>query len=58
MTSMVSLGVDGLITDEPEMGQNVLAQRANLGTIERLLLHTTVLLGVPVPKRVYRDESP
>ncbi len=58
MTSMISLGVDGIITDEPEMAQNVLEQRAELGIIERLLLHTTVLLGEPVPKRVYRDNSP
>lgn len=58
MTSMISLGVDGVITDEPAMAQNVLTQRAKLGTIERLLLHTTVLLGQPVPKRVYRDQSP
>ena len=58
MTSMISLGVDGIITDEPAMAQNVLTQRAKLGTIERLLLHTTVLLGQPVPKRVYRDQSP
>ncbi|WP_415407932.1 glycerophosphodiester phosphodiesterase family protein [Sulfurovum sp. CS9] len=58
MTSMISLGVDGLITDEPKMGQNVLTQRDTLGTVERLLLHTTVLLGEPIPKRVYRDESP
>lgn len=58
MTSMVSLGVDGLITDEPKMGQNVLTQRDTLGTVERLLLHTTVLLGEPIPKRVYRDNSP
>ena len=58
MTSMISLGVDGVITDEPKMGQNVLSERAKLGTVERLLLHTTVLLGEPVPKRVYRDESP
>ena len=58
MTSMVSLGVDGLITDEPKMGQNVLTERDTLGTVERLLLHTTVLLGEPVPKRVYRDDSP
>ncbi len=58
MTSMISLGVDGVITDEPKMGQKVLSERAKLGTVERLLLHTTVLLGTPVPKRVYRDESP
>ena len=58
MTSMISLGVDGIITDEPAMAQNVLTQRAKLSTIERLLLHTTVLLGQPVPKRTYRDNSP
>ena len=58
MTSMISLGVDGIITDEPAMAQNVLTQRTKLGTIERLLLHTTVLLGQPIPKRAYRDQSP
>ena len=58
MTSMISLGVDGIITDEPAMVHNVLTQRAKLGTVERLLLHTTVLLGQPLPKRVYRDQSP
>ena len=58
MTSMMTLGVDGVITDEPEMGRNVLAGRAELSTGERLLLHTAVLLGQPVPKHVYRDDSP
>ncbi|MEA3434709.1 MAG: glycerophosphodiester phosphodiesterase [Campylobacterota bacterium] len=58
MTSMISLGVDGVITDEPAMCNNVLTQRKELGTVERLLLHTAVLLGKPVPKRLYRDESP
>lgn len=47
-----------VLTDEPEMAQNVLDQRAELGIAECLLLHTTVLLGEPVPKRVYRDNSP
>ena len=58
MTSMISLGVDGVITDEPAMCNYVLVQRKELGTVERLLLHTAVLLGKPIPKRVYRDESP
>jgi glycerophosphoryl diester phosphodiesterase len=58
MTSMISLGVDGIITNEPEMARKVLTERAKLGTIERLLLHTAVLLGEPVPKRLYRDDSP
>ncbi len=58
MTSMISLGVDGIITDEPKMAEDVLAYRAELSTIERLLLHTAVLLGQPVPKHVYRDNSP
>lgn len=57
MTSMISLGVDGVITDEPAMCNKVLTQRKELGTVERLLLHTAVLLGEPIPKRTYRDES-
>ena len=58
MSRMMSLGVDGIITDEPELARNVLAERAEMNSIERLLIHTTVLLGQPVPQRNYRDQSP
>jgi len=58
MSRMMSLGVDGIITDEPELARNVLTDRAELSSIERLLIHTAVLLGEPIPQRTYRDQSP
>ncbi len=58
MSRMMSLGVDGIITDEPELARNVLADRSKLSSIERLLIHTAVLLGEPIPQRIYRDQSP
>ncbi len=58
MSRMMSLGVDGIITDEPELARKVIAERSDLSSIERLLIHTTVLLGQSVPQRTYRDQSP
>lgn len=58
MSRMMSLGVDGVITDEPELARNVLIERSGLNSIERLLIHTAVLLGRPVPQQTYRDQSP
>ena len=58
MSRMMSLGIDGIITDEPELARNVLAERAEMSSIERLLTHTAVLVGRPVPQQTYRDDSP
>jgi glycerophosphoryl diester phosphodiesterase len=58
MSRMMSLGVEGIITDEPELARNVLTDRAELNSVERLLIHTAVLLGEPIPQRTYRDQSP
>ncbi|MEA3412515.1 MAG: glycerophosphodiester phosphodiesterase [Pseudomonadota bacterium] len=58
MSRMMSLGVDGIITDEPEMARDVLRERADMGTIERLLVHVAVLFGRPIPPRSYRDDAP
>ena len=58
MSQMISLGVDGIITDEPGLVRDVIAQRAELSSLERLLLHTAQLLGQPIPERQYRDQSP
>jgi len=58
MSRMMSLGIDGVITDEPELARNVLAERSDMSTVERLLMHTAVLLGRPVPEKIYRDQSP
>ena len=58
MSSMMSLGVDGIITDEPDMARKVLADRAELSSVERLLIHTALLFGQPYTPRQYRDDSP
>ena len=58
LSRMMSLGVDGIITDEPALAREVIAERADLNPAERLLMHTAILFGRPEPPRVYRDESP
>jgi glycerophosphoryl diester phosphodiesterase len=58
LSRMMSLGVDGVITDEPALAREVMAERADLNPAERLLIQTAVLFGRPVPQRAYRDESP
>lgn len=58
MSRMMTLGVDGIITDEPAMAREVLAERADLSSVERLLVNAAVLFGRPPPTRLYRDESP
>jgi len=49
MSQMMSLGVDGVITDEPLLGREVLTARAELSSVERLLLHMAPLLGFDAP---------
>jgi glycerophosphoryl diester phosphodiesterase len=58
MFRMFSLGINGIITDEPAMAREVLEERVDMSTAERLLVHTAVLFGRPVPPGLYRDESP
>jgi len=49
MSQMMSLGVDGIITDEPLLGREVISMRAELSSVERLLLHMAPLMGVKAP---------
>lgn len=49
MSQMMSIGVDGVITDEPHRGREVLTARAELSTAQRLLLYVAPLLGVDAP---------
>jgi glycerophosphoryl diester phosphodiesterase len=58
LSRMMSLGVDGVITDEPALARKIIAERADFNPAERLLMHTTVLFGRAEPQRLYRDESP
>jgi len=45
MSAMLGRGVDGLITDEPALAREVLAQRAEMNSGERLLVDLAALLG-------------
>jgi len=58
MSSMISKGVDGLITDEPEMAHRVLAFRAQLSTPERLFLWLAEAIGLDLNRKEYRDNQP
>lgn len=49
MSSMISRGVDGLITDKPALARSVLAQRAQMSAPERLLIELADSFGV-VPR--------
>lgn len=58
MSRMISLGVDGLITDEPELARDVVSHRRQLSTAERLVLALANFLGLGAEEKVYRDVSP
>ncbi|MBK0326457.1 glycerophosphoryl diester phosphodiesterase membrane domain-containing protein [Rhodobacteraceae bacterium F11138] len=58
MSKMISMGVDGLITDEPALARQVLRARADLSTPERLVLWMTEELGLSMNDKGYRDASP
>jgi glycerophosphoryl diester phosphodiesterase len=58
MNRAISLGVDGIITDEPALTREVLGERSGMTQTEHLLLHTALLMGRQPPSRIYRDDSP
>lgn len=58
MSQMISMGVDGLITDEPALVRQVLAVRARLNTAERLILWLSQELGLQLNPKEYRDAQP
>lgn len=58
LSRWVSMGVDGVITDEPALANRVLAERAKLSPTERLLLSAALFFGKPEVAGNYRDESP
>jgi glycerophosphoryl diester phosphodiesterase len=58
MSRMISMGVDGLITDRPALVREVLRVRAELGPTERLLLWAAEAFGVDLDTGRYRDDSP
>lgn len=58
MSSMMSMGVDGVITDEPALAREVIAVRASMSTPQRLLLLLAERFGLTLPTISYRDSSP
>lgn len=58
MSKMISMGVSGLITDEPALVHRVLEVRAGLSTPERLILWFSEALGVRLTTKEYRDDAP
>ncbi len=58
MSRMISLGVDGIITDEPGLAAEIRQTHSKLTTIEKLLIHFSMVLDIPMPKKTYRDQSP
>jgi glycerophosphoryl diester phosphodiesterase len=58
MSRMVGRGVDGIITDEPALAKRVLAERAELSSLERLLLEAALWLGEAPPERSPSTDVP
>jgi glycerophosphoryl diester phosphodiesterase len=58
LSSWMSRGVDGVITDEPALARQVLAERDAMNSAQRLLLQAALFFGKPPPVRNYRDDSP
>jgi glycerophosphoryl diester phosphodiesterase len=58
MFRMMSLGVDGIITDEPELAVSTRKKFMELDGVERLAFNALVLFNKDLPQRVYRDNSP
>jgi glycerophosphoryl diester phosphodiesterase len=47
MSTQFSRGIDNLITDEPALAREVLAHRAEMSSVERLLVELAALFGMP-----------
>ena len=58
MSRWMSLGVDGVITDEPALAREVLRERVEMSSVQRLLVSASLFLGKPVEPGQYRDNSP
>lgn len=58
MSTWMSRGVDGVITDEPALAREVLADRAELSSAERLMIRAALFFGKPPVAGNYRDNSP
>lgn len=57
MSGMISLGVDGMITDEPELARQVLDQRRELGVLEKIVLGLAGRIGLDLEGLVNGDDA-
>lgn len=48
MSRYMSMGIDGIITDDPAQARSLLTQRAGMNVAERLVLSLAAWVGVPV----------
>ena len=59
MSAMMSMGVDGLITDEPALARSVIATRSELSTPERIFILFVERFGLTLDDDMEgRDDSP
>jgi len=58
LNKWMSMGVDGVITDEPALAGQVLKDREQMSSGQRLLLNAALFFGKPIPLNQYRDNSP
>ena len=58
LSRWASMGVDGVITDEPALARRILQERGELSSPERLLLSAGFFFGKPQVPAQYRDNSP
>ncbi|MGB5705711.1 MAG: glycerophosphodiester phosphodiesterase [Arenicellales bacterium] len=55
---MLVYGVDGVITDEPEMIRRTMTALSTLSTTQQLLVFSSIFFRNEIPERIYRDNSP
>jgi len=55
---MVVFGVDGVITDEPEMVRQAMTTLSTMSTAQQLLIFASIFFKNEIPEGIYRDNSP
>ncbi|MCU0789452.1 MAG: glycerophosphoryl diester phosphodiesterase membrane domain-containing protein [Nitratireductor sp.] len=58
MSRMISRGATGLITNDPALAREVIAERADMSLLERAMLEAVDLFGVDFKQRKARDDMP
>jgi len=57
ISTQLSRGVDSLITDEPALALEVIAQRTEMGSVERLLVELSALFGLAPGKELSEADA-